>query len=133
MVLQRDNTTLIDVIRGFLGIRSSWKQDVIFPVHTKRILLKIWKDRWAMFLYFTYGSAIKCVKYLISDYKNEEEIFSVPNQDEIVIFEDWCLKRIKPKMKDDLNSELARLIQCRNLAIPMCKGTQWLKMAFSGK
>ena len=25
MVLQRDNTTLIDVIRGFLGIRISWK------------------------------------------------------------------------------------------------------------
>ena len=122
MVLQRDNMTLIDFIRGFLGIRTSWKH-VTFPVHTKRILLKIWKDRWAMFLDSTYGSAIKCVKYLISDYKDEEEMFSLPNQDEIIVFEDWCLKRIKPNMKDDLNSELARLRQCRNLGIPICKGT----------
>ena len=100
------------------------ESDVHFLVHsTKRILLKIWKDRWALFLDSTYGLAIKCVKYLISDYKDEEEMFSVPNQDEINVFEDLCLKCIKPNMKDDLNSELARLRQCRNLGILICKGT----------
>ena len=55
LVLQKDKATITDVIRGFLGIRTSWKQDVTFPVHTRKILLKIWKDRWGMFLDSTYG------------------------------------------------------------------------------
>ena len=74
--------------------------DVHFLVHsTKRILLKIWKDRWALFLDSTYGLAIKCVKYLISDYKDEEEMFSVPNQDEINVFEDLCLNSTLLELK----------------------------------
>ena len=68
--------------------------------------------------------AIKSAKNLILECTDEEEmtLFSVPTQDEVTVFEDWCLNRNKPSMQDELDSELKRFKQCRNLGISINKG-----------
>lgn len=124
MVLQKDAATVIDVIRGFLKIRTSWKQDVSIPMQTRKILLKIWDTRWEMFLDSTYGSAVKCAKHFIFDWTNEEmDLFMLPTQSEMNLFRDWCFARIQSAMKDELDTEFNRFKQHRVFGIPIYKGT----------
>ena len=77
-----------------------------------------------MFLDSTYRYAIKSAKIHILECTEEEEmaLFSVPTQGEVTVFEDWCLNRIKPSMKDDLDPEVKRFKQCRNLGISINEG-----------
>ena len=124
MVLQKDDATVIDVIRGFLKIRTSWKQDVGIPMQTRKFLLKIWDTIWEMFLNSTYGSAVKCAKHFIFDWTNEEmDLFMLATQSEVNLFRDWCFARIQPSMKGDLDAEFTRFKQHQVFGIPIYKGT----------
>lgn len=88
-IVQKDSANFIDVVKAFSSIKNSWNNNPGLSSERKKILSKIFENRWSQFLHSSLGYVISFLKEVITELTQFSNMFEPLNEQEETIAMKW--------------------------------------------